>query len=142
MVCAPWLLPPHQTSPRRTPHRPHAASSGRQRLPGHVLCPTPSITVARGGNRKREVAGSERIQGHDQTEGENTMLRFLSRVPLRSGAWRVFVAPVAAGGGVSPPARKGAAPATLPPAPPVRAGGIKPLPREGVFRPGALPPQT
>src|SRR2546429_3957808 len=112
MVCAPWLLPPHQTSPRRTPHRPHAASSGRQRLPGHVLCPTPSITVARGGNRKREVAGSERIQGHDQTEGENTMLRFLSRVPLRSGAWRAFVAPVAAGVAVSLLARKAGAPAS------------------------------
>src|SRR2546429_9004443 len=50
MVCAPWLLPPHQTSPRRTSHRPHAPCSGRQRVRGHVHCPTPSITVAGGGD--------------------------------------------------------------------------------------------
>src|SRR5881392_3982492 len=52
MVCAPWLWPPHQNSRCRTSRRPHAVSSEKHGLCGHVLCPTPSITVARGGNRK------------------------------------------------------------------------------------------
>ncbi len=41
------------------------------------------------------------------------MLRFLSRVPLRSGAWRVFVAPVAAVAAFTLPASKAAAQATV-----------------------------
>src|SRR5881392_292732 len=75
---------------------------------------------------KREVAASESIQGHDQTGGENTMLRFLSRMPLRSGAWRVFVAPVAAVAAFTLPARKAAAQATVDQHVPFSSGAFNP----------------